>query len=226
MVVCVETIGTNELQAWYRHMSKQTSDELGAIERHRLVVTALHVPKRHRTLGDGDQSAVADRAAANVSAEIIHYVLRIRDAALNVHVPFLRANLPQHLGPRGEFRRKSQLPARDRALHSVQKYAAKIFAGGLCRKKEITRRSPCPVQHDPSGRYKAMDMGMKIEASSPRLKRCDNARQHSQTPPVFQKFEQGFLDGGEEYSRHDTAPLFPERIQLMGDREDDVKVRA
>ena len=113
------------------------------------------------------------------------------------------------------------------SLKEIEKLAAEHAAEDLHRQKErILGMNPMGVAWiETAGRNDAVEMRMQSQVLSPRMQNGEEADFSPEMPGVGGNFEHGLSAGAEEQIVEQPWVTLTQRVQLMGQGEDDVEVR-
>jgi hypothetical protein len=149
-------------------------------------------PKRHGVVGDGDEALVGEPDTMSVAAEVLEESLRPPEGSLHVDVPGGSVEGTDRAPCRCGIGRR-QLAAGEALLKASKHLAPKERAEDL-HGKEMSLAGGTPsttVRREPAGGDDAVDVGMKLELSGPRVEHGREAELGPESLRVAPEGEEG-----------------------------------
>ena len=217
------------------HVEQEASDELHARDRHGsfLPSGAILPPEFDLSVMDGDDALVGDGDAVGVAGQILQDLGRATKGWLGVDHPLLSADFGDRAGPGGEIAKSFELTVKlditvaIGGFESLEIQTPKQPAEDAHRQEEtISAGGPSKlVAGDSSTGDDAVHVGVVEQGLAPGVKNGQEADVCTEVLGILGDGEQGLRGGMEEQAVAQTLVLQGDGRQLVGEREDDVKVR-
>lgn len=230
LVAGVEAEVAHDVATGLGDVPGEALEEVLERERHRLgsPVAVIGVAE-HDTVGvESEQTAVRDRPASQIAAEVAQHAVRMWVALLDPDVPRAPAEHPQQAldADARERRREPQGILGEHLAQRREHLAAEERPHDADREEESVAHRPPPLGRESAARHEAVYVGVKGQSAAPSVERCEDAGPRAEEAIVSEQCQEGISDASKEQRVHRAPIVVPERLELVGDGEDDVVVIA
>ena len=217
-------------------VKQEAPNELVGGDGHRshLVAASVIPPaKRNVVAIESNEPVVGDGDAVSVAAEVSDDLLRPAEGGLGIDDPILTKQRSQESGEvvsarpgAGSIRHRSAGSC-DRACRSPSTNFPRntLLRASNGQEERVSRVNPAfPVRRDSTTRNHAVNVGMKQQVLSPRVKNAEETNLRSEMLGIACNFAECFGDGAEQQVVEFGLILQDERVKFVRQREDDVEV--
>lgn len=195
-----------------------------------LPVFMICVPVRDVSVLEGHDSTIRNRSTSDITRQVLEYPVPMRILLTEVDVPFLLPSLQENTFRllSGPSFRQDEIPVFQTVPQELQKTIPK-HASGLLERKEIPVSAIGPFSDitQSTARDKTMQVRMKMQVSTPRVKGCDDSWRSKVKLTLLSKLaEQCVARTPEEDVGHQSCVRSPQRVQQVRNREYDMVMAA
>ncbi len=222
-------------EAARHHVQEEAPEEFVGLQRHDLhavVVRVVPPPEPDATVGVIDQSIIRERHAVRVPPEVLEHLRRTAEGPLRIDDPVDRPQLTEEggegaaVGECGGATGDGQLARGVRLSQASQVLRAKDRREGTDGEEE-GRGAADPfraIRRQGAARDEAMEMPVLGERLAPRVEDRGDPDRAAEMPRIAAEGEQRVGGRAEEQRVDHPRIALRERVEVMRQREDDMKV--
>jgi hypothetical protein len=182
-----------------------------------LVVAVAPIPKRNASICTGNDGAVRDRGAMNISPEVLEDAVAALNDFLAVHNPTLRTtNVGKIHTGRGSPRQPHE---------STPEQASQLLRRHQHSLVPLRCRDPLSVVGERTTGHEHVDVGMPLESSCPRMQYSESANAPTEVLWITAQSRQCLESGPKEHGQQLPLVTTNQETKLFGQREHHVEVR-